>query len=45
MWDVAPDGKHALLLVPADTEMTGARLEAVVDWFEELRRRVPVSGK
>ena len=41
-WDVAPDGKRVLLVVPPDTGAPGGRLEVVGDWFEELRRRVPV---
>jgi dipeptidyl aminopeptidase/acylaminoacyl peptidase len=44
-WDVAPDGKRVLLVENTDTPPEGGGLEAVVDWFEELRRRVPVSRK
>ncbi|MGO9261217.1 MAG: hypothetical protein ACLQU1_33645 [Bryobacteraceae bacterium] len=43
--DMAPNGKRALLIVNSDTAAESARLEAVVDWFGELRRRAPVSRK
>jgi hypothetical protein len=41
-WDVAPGGKRALLVEHPDTPASAARLEVVVDWFEDLRRRLPV---
>jgi hypothetical protein len=41
LWDVAPDGKRFLLeQIPAD--QGPHTLQGVVNWFEELRRRVPV---
>ena len=41
-WDVTPDGKRFLVeLVPNGNTL---RLETVVNWFDELRRRVP-TGK
>ena len=40
-WDVAADGKRFLVETPAST--TGGRhMVAVVNWFDELNRRVPV---
>jgi dipeptidyl aminopeptidase/acylaminoacyl peptidase len=41
-WDVAPDGKR--FLVELFATGTSLRLETVVNWFDELRRRVP-AGK
>jgi serine/threonine-protein kinase len=41
-WDVAPDGKRFLVeFFPSGSNL---RLETVVNWFDELRRRVP-AGK
>ena len=41
-WDAAPDGNHFLVELVPDAEEGGRRLEAVVNWFDELRRRAPV---
>lgn len=42
-WDVAPDSKRFLI------ELIGAgrnfRTNAVVNWFDELRRRAPAGGR
>ena len=40
-WDVAPDGKRFLVEISESTG-SGRRMEAVVNWFDELRRRAPV---
>jgi len=39
-WDVAADGKRFLVETPAAGN--GRYMEAVVNWFEELNRRLPV---
>jgi Tol biopolymer transport system component len=41
--DVGPDGSH-LVLVGSGTETT-TRLEVITDWFSELRRLAPASGR
>ena len=42
-YDVAPDGKRFLMLKPAAGQSAqSGQLHVVVNWFEELRRRVPV---
>jgi Tol biopolymer transport system component len=42
-YDVSPDGKRFLMLKPPAAQNVGpAQLHIVVNWFEELRRRVPV---
>jgi Tol biopolymer transport system component len=42
-YDVAPDGKRFLMLKPAAGQNAqSGQLHVVVNWFEELRRRVPV---
>jgi Tol biopolymer transport system component len=40
-WDVAADGKRFLVETPP-TNTSGRYMEAVVNWFDELNRRVPV---
>jgi eukaryotic-like serine/threonine-protein kinase len=40
-WDVVADGKRFLVETPA-TATGGRYMEAVVNWFDELNRRVPV---
>jgi eukaryotic-like serine/threonine-protein kinase len=41
-YDVAPDGKRFLMVKPATGQNAQAsQLHVVVNWFEELRRRVP----
>ena len=41
-YDVAPDGKRFLMLKPAAGQNAqSGQLHVVVNWFEELRRRVP----
>jgi WD40 repeat protein len=41
-WDPAPDGKRFLIEQVPSLEGGRQRLQGVSDWFEELRRRVPV---
>ena len=48
MWDVQPDGKRFLMIKPAEmlddesaTEPWG-KINIVLNWFEELKERVPV---
>ena len=43
-WDVAADGKRFLVISAPRSAETGVKLQAVVNWFEELRRLVP-AGK
>ncbi len=44
-YDVTPDGQRFLLLKAGDDKTTAGQLQLVVDWFEELKRRVPVGKK
>ena len=44
-WDVSPDGQRFLVITAPAGPESGVRLEAVVNWFEELRRLVPAEGK
>jgi len=40
-WDVAADGKRFLVETPLASTAGGQRMEAVVNWFDELTRRIP----
>jgi hypothetical protein len=41
-YDVEPDGKRFLMVKPAAEQNAGSgQLHVVVNWYEELRRRVP----
>jgi hypothetical protein len=48
-FDVTADGDKFLVTVPAGSaeiggRAPGARLNVVLNWFEELKRRVPTGG-
>jgi Tol biopolymer transport system component len=45
MWDLSPDGKRFMMVKPvASAQTSGAprRFNVVLNWFEELKQRVPV---
>ena len=44
-FDITPDGKRFLMVIPAEQTQSGARLptgqiHVVLNWFEELKQRV-----
>ena len=41
-YDVAPDGRRFLMLKPAATITDPNELHVIVNWFDDLRRRVPL---
>jgi hypothetical protein len=42
-YDVSPDGKRFLMIkAPAPTQGSATQATIVLNWFEELRRRVPL---
>jgi eukaryotic-like serine/threonine-protein kinase len=42
-YDVSPDGQRFLMLKPSpSTEVAPTQINVVLNWFEELKRRVPV---
>jgi Tol biopolymer transport system component len=43
-YDVSPDGQRFLMLKPSETEQAPTQITVVLNWFEELKRRVP-AGK
>jgi hypothetical protein len=41
-YDVSPDGQRFLMLKPVETQTsTPTQINVVLNWFEELKRRVP----
>ena len=44
-YDVAPDGKRFLMIKPpaAAAQSPTDQVTVVLNWFEELRRRVPMA--
>ena len=45
-YDVSPDGKRFLLLKPVDQgQAVPTQINVVLNWFEELNRRVPTGTK
>jgi serine/threonine-protein kinase len=45
-YDVSPDAQRFLMLKPADTGESGpTQINVVVNWFEELKRRVPTEKR
>jgi Tol biopolymer transport system component len=44
-YDVAPDGRRFLMLKPAKTMTESTELHVILNWFDDLRRRVPLEGK
>lgn len=42
-WDVSPDGKR-FLMVQSEEEPVYAKVKIVLNWFEELKRLVPVEN-
>ena len=45
-YDMSPDGERLLMVFPADRPETGEparpQINVVLNWFEELKERVPV---
>jgi Tol biopolymer transport system component len=45
-YDVAPDGQRFLMLKPVDqAQAAPTQINVVLNWFEELKRRVPAGAK
>jgi eukaryotic-like serine/threonine-protein kinase len=42
-YDVSPDGQHFLMLKPSEQAL--AQINVVLNWFEELKQKVPVGKK
>jgi hypothetical protein len=44
-YDVHPDGKRFLMLKPAATTADASELHIILNWFDDLRKKVPLDGK
>jgi Tol biopolymer transport system component len=44
-YDVSPDGQRFLMLKPSEQEAAPTQINVVLNWFEELKRRVPTGNK
>jgi hypothetical protein len=44
-YDVSPDGQRFLMPQAVEQETAATQLIVVQNWFEELKRRAPSSGK
>jgi Tol biopolymer transport system component len=40
--DVSPDGQRFLMIKPGEQEASATQINVVLNWFEELKQRVPV---
>jgi hypothetical protein len=40
-YDVSPDGQRFLMIKPGAQEASATQINVVLNWFEELNRRVP----
>ncbi len=41
-YDVTPDGQRFIMIKAADEEEEPGQINVVLNWFEELKERVPV---
>ena len=44
-YDVSADGQRFLMIKPSDQEVATTQINVVLNWFEELKRRVPTGTK
>jgi eukaryotic-like serine/threonine-protein kinase len=44
-YDAAPDGRRFLMLKPAAATADSSELHVISNWFDDLRRRVPLENK
>ena len=44
-YDVSPDGQRFLMLKPSEQETAPTQINVVLNWFEELKQKVPVGKK
>jgi Tol biopolymer transport system component len=44
-FDVSPDGQRFLMVKPGEQEAATTQINVVLNWFEELKRRVPAGTK
>ncbi len=44
-YDIAPDGQHFVMIKESTEQMAPTQINVVLNWFEELKRRVPAGKK
>jgi hypothetical protein len=44
-YDVSPDGQRFLMIKASEQESTAMQINVVLNWFEELKERVPAERK
>jgi len=44
-YDVSPDGQRFLMLKPSDSAEAPTQINVVLNWFEELKQKVPTDKK
>jgi eukaryotic-like serine/threonine-protein kinase len=44
-YDVSPDGQRFLMLKPSEQETAPTQINVVLNWFEELKQKVPTGKK
>ncbi len=44
-YDVSPDGQRFLMVKPSEQETATTQINVVLNWFEELKRKVPTGTK
>ncbi len=42
-YDVAPDGRRFVMIKESEQESASVQINVVLNWFEELKRRVPTN--
>ena len=40
---ITPDGRRFLMIQPVEPEQAATKINVVLNWFEELKRRVPAA--
>jgi hypothetical protein len=44
-YDVTPDGQQFVMVKPSEQELAATQINVVLNWFEDLKRRVGPGGK
>jgi len=44
-YDVSPDGQRFLMVKEIEQARSAAQINVVLNWFEELKRRVPTANR
>ena len=44
-FDISPDGERFLMIESGQAEAASARINIILNWFEELKRLVPTGGR